>query len=71
VAPIVGDLFDFAWKSNNRNMALLERHVYHGPRATAGDWLFVSMVTALVVVIAAIPFLLAALVLVALGRAQF
>ena len=26
--PIIGDLFDFAWKANNRNMALLERHAY-------------------------------------------
>ena len=25
--PIVGDLFDFAWKSNTRNVRLLERHV--------------------------------------------
>ena len=25
--PIVGDLFDAGWKSNTRNLALLERHV--------------------------------------------
>ncbi|MCY7378703.1 MAG: DUF4112 domain-containing protein, partial [Gemmatimonadaceae bacterium] len=25
--PVVGDLFDAAWKSNTRNLALLERHV--------------------------------------------
>ena len=24
--PVLGDLFDFAWKANNRNIALLERH---------------------------------------------
>ena len=24
--PVLGDLFDFAWKSNNMNLALLERH---------------------------------------------
>ena len=26
--PIAGDLFDFAWKSNQMNLALLERHAY-------------------------------------------
>ena len=25
--PLVGDLFDAGWKSNNRNVALIERHV--------------------------------------------
>lgn len=25
--PILGDLFDAGWKSNNRNVALIERHV--------------------------------------------
>ncbi len=25
--PLVGDLFDAAWKSNNRNVALLERYL--------------------------------------------
>ena len=27
VVPVVGDLFDVAWKANSRNMALLERYV--------------------------------------------
>lgn len=25
--PVIGDLFDFAWKANRRNVALLERHL--------------------------------------------
>jgi hypothetical protein len=25
--PLVGDLFDFGWKSNTRNIALLEQHL--------------------------------------------
>ena len=25
--PLIGDLFDFAWKSNARNVRLLARHV--------------------------------------------
>jgi hypothetical protein len=30
--PVVGDLFDFAWRANTRNIALLHRH-YHPERA--------------------------------------
>ena len=58
LVPILGDLFDFAWKSNNMNMALLEQHAYeeHGP--SSGDWTFVIMSIALLVVIAAVPMLL-------------
>jgi len=57
--PVVGDIFDFAWKSNDKNLALLERHAYEERRPTAGDWLFVVGLIALLLVIAAIPFLLA------------
>ncbi len=28
VVPVVGDLFDVAWKANTRNMALLERYLH-------------------------------------------
>jgi hypothetical protein len=56
--PLIGDLFDFAWKANNRNMALLERHAYEEHNPSAGDWAFVAMCVALLVVIAAVPFLL-------------
>jgi hypothetical protein len=55
--PLIGDLFDFAWKANNRNMALLERHAYEEHTPSAGDWAFVAMCVALLVVIAAVPFL--------------
>jgi hypothetical protein len=56
--PIVGDLFDVAWKANNRNVALLERHAYEEHRPSPGDWAFVAACVALLVVIAAVPFLL-------------
>ena len=57
--PIAGDIFDFAWKANDRNIVLLERHAYEQRRPSAGDWIFVVGLIALVVVIAAVPFLLA------------
>ena len=56
--PLIGDLFDFAWKANNRNLALLERHAYEEHEPSAGDWAFVAVCVALLVVIAAVPFLL-------------
>lgn len=42
--PLLGDVFDVFWKSNNKNVALLRRHVLATPaeqrRARSGDWLF-------------------------------
>lgn len=31
VIPVVGDIFDFAWKANERNIALAERHLPASP----------------------------------------
>ena len=55
--PLIGDLFDFAWKANNRNMALLERHAYEEHRPAPGDWAFVGVCVLLLVGIAVVPFL--------------
>ena len=35
--PIIGDIFDFAWKANLRNVALLERHLAVPDRAAHAD----------------------------------
>jgi hypothetical protein len=58
LAPVLGDLFDFAWKANNMNMALLERHAQEEHPPTPGDWLFVVAMVLLLIVIAAVPFML-------------
>ena len=57
--PVAGDVFDFAWKANDRNIVLLERHAYEYRRPSSGDWLFVCGMILLLLVIAAVPFLLA------------
>jgi hypothetical protein len=62
LVPLAGDLFDFAWKANDKNMALLDRYAEEERPASSGDWLFVLAMIALVVVIAAIPFVLGGLV---------
>jgi len=59
VIPFAGDLFDFAWKSNMRNLEILERHAYEERHASAGDWLFVTAMIALILLIAVTPFFLA------------
>jgi hypothetical protein len=58
MVPLLGDLFDFAWKSNDMNMALLERHAVEEHPASAGDWIFVVLMIAILIVLAALPFLL-------------
>jgi hypothetical protein len=57
--PIAGDLFDFGWKANQRNLAVLERHAYEEHRASTGDWVFVLVTIALVLLVAVVPFVLA------------
>jgi hypothetical protein len=56
--PVVGDLFDFTWKANNKNMALLERYAQEERTASAADWLFVILMVMLVVLAALIPFVI-------------
>jgi len=56
MVPLAGDLFDFAWKANDMNMALLERHAYEERPASPGDWIFVVLMIGLLLVLAALPF---------------
>jgi len=56
--PIVGDAFDFVWKANDWNLTLLERHARAGGRATAGDWLFLSLCGLVLLGLALLPVLL-------------
>lgn len=66
--PLVGDLFDFVWKANDMNMALLEHHAAYEHRASPGDWLFVAVSTLVIIAIAAVPFVIAAWMIVAVRQ---
>jgi hypothetical protein len=57
--PLAGDLFDFGWKANVRNLALLERYAHPGATASRGDWVFVLVVIGVLAAIAVIPLLVA------------
>jgi hypothetical protein len=57
--PLLGSIFDFAFKANNRNLALLERHVQdpHGARDDARRsvvWTLVAVAVVTVLLIAAV-----------------
>jgi hypothetical protein len=69
--PILGDLFDFAWKSNDKNLALLEFHAREERQGSAGDFAFVTLMVVLVLGIAVIPFFLLAWLMSAIGAKLF
>jgi hypothetical protein len=52
--PLVGDVFDFVWQANTRNMKLIHR--YHAPnwrpRSLHGVWLTVLLAAALILTVA-------------------
>jgi len=49
LVPVVGDAFDLVWRSNVRNLELLERHQGElEPKARAGDYAIVTAAVALV-----------------------
>jgi hypothetical protein len=54
--PVAGDLFDFAWKSNARNVRLLERHVAAPleTRRASTTLVVVSIAAALLVVVGSV-----------------
>lgn len=55
--PIAGDVFDLLWRSNVRNLALLERHQGElEPRARASDYLWLGAAATLVAATVAAPF---------------
>lgn len=58
--PLLGDLFDVAWKSNRKNVNLLERYQADPQKVKSGSW--VVVILALLVIVAAIVgvFMLAA-----------
>ena len=61
--PIIGDVFDFAWKSNSRNLTLLEKHAGTATNARASDWLFVISILAAALAMVIAPLLVLAALL--------
>lgn len=50
--PLLGDVFDAAWKANVRNVALLEAHMHHPQRtAKASRMLLVALMLAVIAIV--------------------
>ncbi len=58
--PFLGDAFDIAWKANRRNYKLLIRHIEHPRRHTWKDWLFLGVLSAILMAIFIVPLLVLA-----------
>lgn len=58
VIPLFGNLFDFVWKANSRNLALVEDYLRHPRRTTLSSRMVVAAVVGLVLL-----FMVAILVL--------
>ena len=54
--PVVGDLFDFAYKANTRNMRIY-RESMSGTRKPTRDWGFIVMVMAILLALLVLPIL--------------
>jgi hypothetical protein len=63
--PLIGDLFDFAWKSNDKNMKLLERYARGRSGTFWSDWAWVFILLA---ILGLVIFGLIALAVFALSR---
>ena len=66
--PLIGDIFDFAWKANVRNVTLLERHLRDPARAMRADRSFVAFVIGGIMVVTLGLFALAAILTIRLLR---
>jgi hypothetical protein len=68
VIPVAGDVFDFGWKANAWNLALLERHAIPGRRPSSFDYVFVILCSLVLLVAAAVPILVLIWLGYAVGR---
>lgn len=73
--PLVGDAFDVYWKANQKNVALLQRHLSAAPqevrRARAGDWLFMAGLAVALLVLVVGSLAIGYFVVTGIGRLLF
>jgi hypothetical protein len=50
--PLLGDLFDFTWKSNDKNMRLLNKHATGEGKSLWSDWVWVLVLLGLLGLVA-------------------
>ena len=71
MVPFFGDVFDAAWKANQRNYLLLEQHLDHPRRAARSSRLFVTLLigglVTLVILLAGVGFVVVRAIAHAIG----
>jgi uncharacterized protein DUF4112 len=67
--PIAGDVFDFLYKSNTKNLQIYRDSLYGRRRQSARDWGFVILFIVIALAILAVPIAIAVAVLSQLTRA--
>jgi hypothetical protein len=61
--PILGDAFDVLWRSNKKNLELIERYrTMPGAPAKPGDYVIVALAFVVLLALLALPFVVAAFV---------
>ncbi|HET9959750.1 MAG TPA: DUF4112 domain-containing protein [Polyangiaceae bacterium] len=59
VIPVLGDIFDVAYRANQKNLELLQRHAGQAhPKPTLGDYAIVGLAFACVLALLALPILI-------------
>ncbi len=56
--PVLGDMFDIAWRANRRNYALLTGSVYEPRKHTMQSWLFLACLCLVLAALVVLPLLL-------------
>ncbi|WP_263367878.1 DUF4112 domain-containing protein [Edaphobacter bradus] len=56
--PVLGDMFDIAWRANRRNYALLTNSLLEPRKYTIQSWIFLGAVCAVLMVLVLLPMLL-------------
>jgi len=49
--PVIGDAFDFFYKSNQRNMQLIRERATGQGKGTAGDWIFIIVLIGILIAV--------------------
>ena len=61
--PVVGDAFDFFWKSNDMNMRLIRERATGKDKGTTGDYIFIFVLIGLLVLLLIASIISSALIL--------
>ena len=69
--PVLGDMFDIAWRANRRNYALLTGSLTSHAKHTMQSWIFLGGLCVVLAALVLLPMLLLAWLLVMLLHALF